>query len=76
MHTRIKPTLTVYPCHVRPPSVGSGSEHSSVWLTWEALEREHFKPDASLVADFSRPLDVDPALVKNHRYVPKAETEI
>lgn len=75
MHSRIKPTLTVYPCHVRSLSVGPGSEHSSVWLTWEALEREHFKPDGSLVADFSRPLEVDPALVKNHRYVPEAQAE-
>ena len=34
-----------------------------------------FKPDGSLVADFSRPLEVDPALVKNHRYVPEAQAE-
>ena len=70
MQTRIKPTMTVYPCRVRSSSVGSGSEHSNVWLTWEALEREHFNPDGSLVADFSRPLEVDPSEVKNHRYVP------
>ncbi|GLQ91220.1 hypothetical protein [Dyella acidisoli] len=71
MQTRIKPTMTVYPCRSRSSSVGSGSEHSNVWLTWEALEREHFSSEGLLVADFSRPLEVDPSMVKNHRYVPE-----
>jgi len=71
MPARIKPTMTVYPCRFRSSSVGSGSEHTNMWLTWEALEREHFSPDGSVVADFSRPMEVDPALVKNHRYAPE-----
>ena len=66
MPTRIKPTLTVYPCRTRSQS----AEASPVWLTWEAIEREHFKPDGALVADFSHPIEVDPAQVKGHRYVP------
>jgi hypothetical protein len=69
MLNRIKPTMTVYPCRLRSQDAGP-SEMPHVWLTWEAIEREHFNPNGSLVADFSHPLEVDPALLKNHRYVP------
>lgn len=71
MHTRIKPTLTVYPCHRRSPAAGADRQSPSKWLTWEAIEREHFNPAGTLVADFSRPLEVDPALVKDHCYEPE-----
>jgi hypothetical protein len=67
MPTRIKPTMTVYPCRFRSQPVEADP---NAWVTWEAIEREHFNPDGSLVADFSRPLEVDPSQVKNHRYVP------
>ncbi|RDS83729.1 hypothetical protein DWU98_05265 [Dyella monticola] len=69
MPIRIKPTTTVYPCKHRSHARESGTD--CVWVTWEAIEREHFNPDGSLVADFSRPLEVDPSRVKNHRYEPE-----
>ena len=72
MHTRIKPTATVYPCRYRAQFVEAKSEGSDVWTTWEVIEREHFRPDGSLVADFSRSLEVDPAQLKNHRYLPES----
>lgn len=68
MQTRIKPTMTVYPCRLRSPSPDS-SAAMHVWMTWEAIEREHFSPHGALVADFSKPLEVDPLRVKNHRYL-------
>ncbi|WP_233842673.1 hypothetical protein [Dyella sp. 2HG41-7] len=71
MHTRIKPTATVYPCRYRAQSVDVKGDASCVWVTWEVIEREHFRPDGSLVADFSQPREVDPAQVKNHRYIPE-----
>lgn len=71
MLRRIKPTMTVYPCHHRS-SAGAEHENPSVWLTWEAIEREHFNPAGNLVADFSRPLEVDPEQVREHRYVPES----
>jgi hypothetical protein len=73
MQTRIKPTLTVYPCRLRTQAATAGDEPHA-WVTWEAIEREHFHPNGSLVADFSRPREVEPARVKNHRYVPEAES--
>jgi hypothetical protein len=68
MPTRIKPTLTVYPCRFRSQPAETDP---NIWVTWEAIEREHFDPRSALVADFSHPLEVDPSLVKNHRYVPE-----
>lgn len=68
MPTRIKPTLTVYPCRFRSQPAETDP---NIWVTWEAIEREHFDPQSALVADFSHPLEVDPSLVKNHRYVPE-----
>ncbi|GGA38377.1 hypothetical protein [Dyella nitratireducens] len=73
MPNRIKPTMTVYPCHSRSQPVGS-SDTPKVWVTWEAIEREHFNPNGSLVADFSHPIEVDPSLVKDHRYMPDEVT--
>ncbi|RUL77724.1 hypothetical protein [Dyella choica] len=72
MQKRIKPTMTVYPCRFRSQPADS-SEASHVWVTWEAIEREHFSSNGVLVADFSHPLEVDPSLVKNHRYMPKPD---
>lgn len=72
MRTRIKPTATVYPCRYRAQPVEAKTEASCVWTTWEVIEREHFRPDGSLIADFSRPLEVDPAQVKNHYYMPES----
>lgn len=68
MPTRIKPTMTVYPCRFRSQPAETDP---NIWVTWEAIEREHFSPGGTLVADFSRPLEVDPSQVKNHRYVPE-----
>lgn len=71
MRSRMKPTATVYPCRLRSEPSGSDSKAAlRMWITWEAIEREHFSPLGSLIADFSRPLEVDPSLVRNHRYVP------
>ena len=69
MSNRIKHTLTVYPCRER--SQAEPVAEAGVWMTWEAVEREHFSPAGSLVADFSKPLEVDPTLVRNHRYSPE-----
>jgi hypothetical protein len=41
-------------------------------MTWEGIEREHFNPHGSLVADFSKPIEVDASRVKNHRYEPES----
>ncbi|HUB91353.1 MAG TPA: hypothetical protein VMA74_16645 [Dyella sp.] len=68
MQTRIKPTMTVYPCRAR--SQANDSEAPQVWVTWEAVEREHFNPNGALIADFSHPIEVEPAQVKDHCYVP------
>lgn len=71
MRSRIKPTATVYPCRLRSEPIGPDANAAlHMWITWEAVEREHFSPVGSLIADFSRPLEVDPSLVRNHRYVP------
>lgn len=71
MYARIKPTITVYPCSRRVPPEGDqaslGDAH--VWVTWEVLEREHFSSNGSLIADFSRPVEVDPSLVRHHCYI-------
>lgn len=70
MYTRIKPTLTVYPCKHR--SQAASAEHeaeSGVWMTWEGVEREHFSPHGSLVADFSQPREVEVSRVRNHRLI-------
>jgi hypothetical protein len=72
MYNRIKPTLTVYPCRHRSQSDHVPEARAGVWMTWEAVEREHFHPAGSLMADFSQPLEVDPSLVRNHRYEPEA----
>jgi hypothetical protein len=73
MYTRIKPTLTVYPCRHRSQIAESATEaEAGMWMTWEGIEREHFSPHGLFVADFSKPLEVDPALVRNHRYSPEA----
>ncbi|GLQ87425.1 hypothetical protein [Dyella flagellata] len=72
MQSRIKPTMTVYPCRFRSQQADS-TEAPHVWVTWEAIEREHFSPNGKLVADFSHPLEVDPSQVKDHRYVPKPD---
>jgi hypothetical protein len=70
MYTRIKPTLTVYPCRQRSHATHADHEaESGVWMTWEGVEREHFSPHGSLVADFSKPREVEVSRVKNHRYV-------
>jgi hypothetical protein len=71
MYTRIKPTLTVYPCKQRSEADSVSEVHTRVWMTWEGIEREHFSPKGSLVADFSKPLEVDPTLVRNHCYSPE-----
>jgi hypothetical protein len=72
MYTRIKPTKTVYPCrHRSQPVTPNAHAHGGVWMTWEAIEREHFNPDGALVADFSKPIEVDPSRVKNHCYEPE-----
>jgi len=71
MYTRIKHTLTVYPCRHRSQQSDSAPETGGcMWMTWEAIEREHFRPDGALLVDFSQPLEVDPTLVRNHRYNP------
>lgn len=67
MQNRIKPTMTVYPCRAR----SHPGQAPQVWVTWEAIEREHFNPGGSLVADFSQPIEVDPAQVRDHCYVPE-----
>ncbi|WP_333676206.1 hypothetical protein [Dyella sp.] len=72
MRNRIKPTMTVYPCRFR--SQATPAEEPQVWVTWEAIEREHFNPNGSLVADFSHPIEVDPSLVRDHRYKPELDT--
>lgn len=46
MLRRIKPTMTVYPCHHRS-SAGAEHENPSVWLTWEAIERSTSIPPAT-----------------------------
>jgi hypothetical protein len=75
MYTRIKPTFTVYPCRERSLAVDPATEaEAGVWMTWEGVEREHFSREGSLTADFSKPLEVDPELVRNHRYVPDPVT--
>jgi hypothetical protein len=66
MYTRIKPTLTVYPCRHRSQA---DHEAEAGWMTWEGVEREHFNPHGSLTADFSKPREVEVSQVKNHRYV-------
>lgn len=71
MPPRIKPTMTVYPCRARAHSAEASPE-PKVWVTWEAIEREHFNPNGAFVADFSHPIEVDPSLVKDHRYVPES----
>ncbi|MBE1161933.1 hypothetical protein [Dyella acidiphila] len=71
MYNRIKPTLTVYPCRQRSQPEPAPEVDAGLWMTWEAVEREHFSPAGSLEADFSQPLEVDPALVRNHRYAPE-----
>ncbi|GGA03576.1 hypothetical protein [Dyella caseinilytica] len=73
MYTRIKHTLTVYPCRHRSQQSSLATETEvGVWMTWEGIEREHFSPKGSLMADFSQPLEVDPALVRNHCYSPES----
>jgi hypothetical protein len=73
MYTRIKPTKTVYPCRYRSQTTTPGTDvHNGVWMTWEGIEREHFNPHGSLVADFSKPIEVDASRVKNHRYEPES----
>ena len=72
MPSRLKPTLTVYPCRLRSQPTDA-VDTGRVWVTWEAIEREHFNPHGALVADFSSPREVDPSRVKNHRYVPERE---
>ena len=71
MYARIKPTITVYPCSRRVPSESNEASPGDirVWVTWECLEREHFRSNGSLVADFSQPVEVDPSLVRHHRYI-------
>lgn len=64
--------MTVYPCRFRSQAAGS-PEIPHVWLTWEAIEREHFNPNGAVVADFSSPLEVDASQVKDHRYVPEPD---
>jgi hypothetical protein len=71
MYTRIKPTLTVYPCWQRSQAGVAFELEASVWMTWEGIEREHFSPKGLLIADFSKPLEVDPTLVRNHCYSPE-----
>ncbi|RDS86048.1 hypothetical protein DWU99_01895 [Dyella psychrodurans] len=72
MYSRMKPTLTVYPCRRRSPSLGSDPEATPfAWITWEGVEREHFSATGSLVADFSQPMEVDASLVKDHYYIPR-----
>ena len=76
MHSRIRPTTTVYPCRLRSEHSESNAKATlRMWVTWEAIEREHFSPVGSLMADFSRPLEVDPALVRDHRYVARLKNE-
>ena len=71
MNSRMKPTLTVYPCRHRTPTPGADPDATPfAWITWEGVEREHFSPNGSLVADFSQPMEVDPTLVKDHCYTP------
>ena len=72
MYSRIKPTKTVYPCRYRSHTAMPGADDAqgSMWMTWEGIEREHFNPHGSLVADFSKPIEVDASQVKNHRYEP------
>jgi hypothetical protein len=73
MRLRIKRTTTVYPCFHRSPNANSVVEKTTnVWMTWEAIEREYFNPHGALTADFSKPLEVDPDLVRDHRYMPSA----
>jgi hypothetical protein len=73
MYPRIKPTKTVYPCRYRSQTIATTADgHNKVWMTWEAVEREHFNPHGSLVADFSKPIEVDASRVKNHCYEPES----
>ena len=71
MYVCVKPTVTVYPCSARDQFVSMQTilANNHVWLTWELLEREHFSPTGLFIADFAHPLEVDPAYVKNHRYL-------
>jgi hypothetical protein len=72
MYSRIKPTKTVYPCQQRSRQSDAITDTTTpVWMTWEAVEREHFNPTGSVVADFSRGMEVDADLIRNHRYEPE-----
>ena len=72
MYTRIKPTMTVYPCRHRSRQAHPDTDaEGRVWMTWESIEREHFNPHGALEADFSQPIEVDATKVRNHRYVPE-----
>jgi hypothetical protein len=77
MYNRIKPTMTVYPCRYRSqPGHPDIETEGRVWVTWERIEREHFNPGGSLVADFSKPIEVDGSQVKNHCYAPELHEEV